>query len=231
MFDMTPTALVAQHIGARPWSQTVTGRAMPLVDPQPSDIHWPDVCYALAHIRRFAGHTGGYSVAQHTLHALSYVPEECRPYWLLHDAHEYVLSDIPTPVGEAVAQLAERGRPGSGFSVSGALRCLKNSLDYALYSSVGLEWPIPDGIAQVIQQTDLRMLMTERRDLLGPAPMSWGPNFEGVKPFPSIIAAPWSAFVSYQKLALQLRKLLNVVVPSMSNIEEYVESRLEEVEP
>lgn len=222
-----PDNLIAQHIGDRPWSQTVTGRAVPLIDPQPSDIHWPDVCYALAHIHRYAGHAASYSVAQHTLHALPYVSDECAPYWLLHDAHEYVLSDIPTPVGEALAQLGDRGMPGSGFAVAGALRCLKNELDYAIYSSVGLEWPLPGEIVRTVHETDLRMLMTERRDLLGPAPMTWGSEVEGVNPFPGVIATCWPAHVAYYELSRALRKLLAVVVPPMSETERFVEHRLE----
>lgn len=218
---------IERYIGDRPWMQTVTGRVVPLINPQPSDVHWPDVCYALAHIARFSGHVSCYSVAQHTLHALPELEVKCKPYWLLHDAHEYALSDIPTPVSEALKRLGDLGAPGSGFAISGALRCLKNGLDYALLSSVGLEWPIPDEIAHVIHMTDMRMALTERRDLLGPSPMPWNQELEGLEPFSRIIAGRWSAYEAYRGLAQELREWLGVVVPSMSEIERHVESRLD----
>ena len=86
----------------RPWFQTVSGRKVPLIHPEPSDIYWPDVLYALSHLNRFAGNAGTYSVAQHTLHPMAWVPDEVQPYWLLHDAHEFVFGDLPRPVLTAI---------------------------------------------------------------------------------------------------------------------------------
>lgn len=58
------------------------------------------VAHALARLNRWCGHTlpsCGYSVAQHSV-LVSYMTPECKMEGLFHDAPEFVLGDITTPI-------------------------------------------------------------------------------------------------------------------------------------
>jgi 5'-deoxynucleotidase YfbR-like HD superfamily hydrolase len=85
--------------------RTFTGRYINLVDPQPETIFPFDIAIGLARAARFAGHTKKfYSVAQHS----DWCRQQCELQYpgndslafkmLLHDAHEFILCDLPSPV-------------------------------------------------------------------------------------------------------------------------------------
>lgn len=90
-----------------PWShggtiETYTGRGFDPFDPDPDDIHLPDIAAGLAHTCRFGGHCRRYySVAKHSLHVSTELPEtdpRLRLLGLLHDAGEAYVGDVPRPV-------------------------------------------------------------------------------------------------------------------------------------
>lgn len=87
-----------------PHINTVSGRRVPLLDPDPADIALVDIAHGLSHICRFAGQSDSfYSVAKHSLNvsrALATVHDaspERQLYGLLHDASEAYLADVPGP--------------------------------------------------------------------------------------------------------------------------------------
>ncbi len=97
---------------ARAWQRMLSGRRLDLLDPTPVDIEVEDIAHGLAFVARWNGQTRGdwpYSVAEHSL-----LVEEifCRTNpkadarWklaaLLHDAPEYVIGDMISPVKAAV---------------------------------------------------------------------------------------------------------------------------------
>lgn len=157
-----------------PWTQTASGRAFPLLEPTPEHIHWPDVAFHLAHINRYSGAAGRYSVAQHSCLVADLMPRQWRAYGLLHDAHEYVITDITTPVAEALQQITA--------GPAQAIRELKWRIDQAIHAAAGLPWPIPLEVKNAVEQADVTALITERRDLLGRSPLPWAAHFEAVKP-------------------------------------------------
>lgn len=53
---------------------------------------------ALAHINRFTGHIGQYSVAQHSVMAAHMAPDGLKLDALLHDASEAYLGDVSAPL-------------------------------------------------------------------------------------------------------------------------------------
>lgn len=57
-----------------------------------------DVAYSLAHINRFTGHLGPYTVAQHSYMVSTLVPPEHAYDALMHEAAEVVLNDLSSPV-------------------------------------------------------------------------------------------------------------------------------------
>ncbi len=90
----------------------LSGRRLDLLDPTPFDIEIEDIAHGLAFVARWNGQTRGdfpYSVAEHSLLVEEIYgrlqPEASarnRLFALLHDAPEYVIGDIISPVKAAV---------------------------------------------------------------------------------------------------------------------------------
>lgn len=106
----------------RGWQRMLSGRRLDLLDPLPSDIELDDIAHGLARVARWNGQTIGphvFSVAQHSLFVEAIAAElepglgagECLTA-LLHDAAEYVMGDLITPlksvVGPAYGALERR---------------------------------------------------------------------------------------------------------------------------
>ncbi len=90
----------------------LSGRRLDLLDPTPMDIEIEDIGHGLAFVARWNGQTRGdwpYSVAEHSL-LVEAIFDRCNPgigaRWqlaaLLHDAPEYVIGDMISPVKSAV---------------------------------------------------------------------------------------------------------------------------------
>lgn len=95
----------------RAWQRMLSGRRLDLLDPTPMDIEIADIAHGLAFVARWNGQTRGdfaYSVAEHSLLVEQIYarqnPENAK--WqlaaLLHDAPEYVIGDMISPVKSAV---------------------------------------------------------------------------------------------------------------------------------
>lgn len=92
----------------------LSGRRLDLLDPTPLDIEIGDIAHGLAFVARWNGQTRGdwpYSVAEHSLlveHILARLNPGLAPQWrlaaLLHDAPEYVIGDMISPVKAALGQ-------------------------------------------------------------------------------------------------------------------------------
>lgn len=186
------------------WSQTSTGRAVDLLEPKPTSIHWPEVAEQLARQARFSGACGAgpYSIAQHSVLGADALfrqtgNREMSAAFLLHDAHEYVLGDITTPVAEALAYSAGRAALESGnltgvgtqavgeavrHAVRQGLAGLKAGMDRAIYTAAGLPWPLPAETQHMVALMDRRMMKTERNHLMAFPPASWGTAIESAEP-------------------------------------------------
>jgi len=96
----------------RAWQRMLSGRRLDLLDPTPVDIEIEDIAHGLAFVARWNGQTRGdypYSVAEHSLlveqifaRIAPGAPARWRLAALLHDAPEYVLGDMISPVKAAV---------------------------------------------------------------------------------------------------------------------------------
>ena len=97
---------------ARAWQRMLSGRRLDLLDPTPVDIEVEDIAHGLAFVARWNGQTRGdwpYSVAEHSL-LVEEIFHRTNPRtdarWklaaLLHDAPEYVIGDMISPVKAAV---------------------------------------------------------------------------------------------------------------------------------
>lgn len=96
----------------RAWQRMLSGRRLDLLDPTPMDIEIEDIAHGLAFVARWNGQTRGdyaYSVAEHSLlveqifaRIAPRAPAKWRLAALLHDAPEYVIGDMISPVKAAI---------------------------------------------------------------------------------------------------------------------------------
>lgn len=96
----------------RAWQKMLSGRRLDLLDPTPMDIEIEDIAHGLSFVARWNGQTLGdfaYSVAEHSLLVETLftrmnpkAPVKWRLAALLHDAPEYVIGDMISPVKSAV---------------------------------------------------------------------------------------------------------------------------------
>jgi hypothetical protein len=158
-----------------------------------------DLAAALAKQCRFGGHCSVfYSVAQHSMHVASMLPQRLALAGLLHDGHEiYLGADILRPVKFALDRLGA----GEGLAE------LVDGFDAAIFARFGIAWPLAQEDADLIAFADMRALATERRDLLA-FELDWGP-LPPPDPEP-IQAMPWpkaeDAYWRALEIALEIRK-------------------------
>lgn len=151
---------------------TYTGRWFDVFDPRPEDVDILDIAHALALTNRYGGHTDlPYSVAQHCV-LMSQEVHQSQALWaLLHDAGEAYLGDVPKPIKVCLPAFEEAEEDVMGAVVR------KFNL-----------WPAH--CPHEVKDADLRMLLTEARDMM-PGPLSnylpWAP---GVQPYEWTVT-PW----------------------------------------
>lgn len=132
------------------WIQVYNGdQAWPL-DMERTKIDIEDIAHALSMKVRFTGHcTKPYSIAQHCVHVMELVPVEDRREALMHDAAEYVLPDVATPIKPAL--------PG--------FKALEKQVEAAIAKRFNLRFPNPPSI----KMADNAMVLFERQRLMKPA--------------------------------------------------------------
>jgi uncharacterized protein len=99
----------------RAWQRMLSGRRLDLLDPSPLDVEIEDIAHGLARVARWNGQTAGphiFSVAQHSLlveaiarHLKPDMPAGWRLAVLLHDAPEYVVGDVISPLKAVIGDV------------------------------------------------------------------------------------------------------------------------------
>ena len=140
----------------------LSGRRLDLLDPTPVDIEIEDIAHGLAFVARWNGQTKGdyaYSVAEHSLlveelfrRAEPNAPAKWCLAALLHDAPEYVIGDMISPVKAAV---------GPGYSA------LDERLAAAVHLRFGLPAAIPKTIKTKIKKADKISAWLEATQIAG----------------------------------------------------------------
>ncbi len=147
----------------RAWQRMLSGRRLDLLDPTPVDIEVEDIAHGLAFVARWNGQTLGdwaYSVAEHCLLVEQIFtrqqPVGCDPRWqlaaLLHDAPEYVLGDMISPVKAAI---------GAGYDE------LDARLSAAVHIRFGLPAQIPARVKRAIKKADILSARLEAEQIAG----------------------------------------------------------------
>lgn len=140
----------------------LSGRRLDLLDPTPVDIEIDDIAHGLAFVARWNGQTYGdypYSVAEHSLlveQIYGRTDPGTSPKWrlaaLLHDAPEFVIGDMITPVkgviGPVYAELEDR-------------------LASVIHLRFGLPMELPRGIRASIKVADRAAAWLEATQLAG----------------------------------------------------------------
>ena len=134
---------------ARAWQRMLSGRRLDLLDPTPLDIEIEDIAHGLSFVARWNGQTIGdwpYSVAEHSLlveeifaRANPGISARWKLAALLHDAPEYVIGDMISPVKTAIG-------PGYG--------ALDERLTAAVHLRFGLPAVLPAAIKKEIKKAD-----------------------------------------------------------------------------
>ena len=147
---------------SRAWQRMLSGRRLDLLDPTPVDIEIEDIAHGLAFVARWNGQTRGdfaYSVAEHSLlvediygRLAPKAPAKWRLAALLHDAPEYVIGDMISPVKAAV---------GPGYEV------LDERLSAAIHIRFGLPAKLPTTIKKQIKKADKISAWMEATQIAG----------------------------------------------------------------
>ena len=140
----------------------LSGRRLDLLDPTPVDIEIEDIAHGLAFVARWNGQTKGdfpYSVAEHSLlveQLFRRLDPKAPAKWclaaLLHDAPEYVIGDMISPVKSAV---------GPGYSA------LDDRLTAAVHLRFGLPAALPKTIKAKIKRADKVSAWLEATQIAG----------------------------------------------------------------
>ena len=146
----------------RAWQRMLSGRRLDLLDPTPMDIEVEDIAHGLAFVARWNGQTTGnfaYSVAEHSLLVeqifLRLVPKATpaqRLTALMHDAPEYVIGDMISPVKTSV---------GPGYEE------LDKRLTAAIHIRFGLPAITPVALKKQIKKADKVSAWLEATQLAG----------------------------------------------------------------
>ncbi len=133
----------------RAWQRMLSGRRLDLLDPAPLDIEIEDIAHGLAFVARWNGQTVGeypYSVAEHSLlveQLFGLVAPKAPVRWrmaaLVHDAPEYVIGDMISPVKAAVGP---------------AYKAMDVRLAAAVHLRFGLPAEIPASVKKQIKRAD-----------------------------------------------------------------------------
>lgn len=146
----------------RAWQKMLSGRRLDLLDPTPMDIEIEDIAHGLSFVARWNGQTLGdfaYSVAEHSLLVEAIftrlnpkAPVKWQLAALLHDAPEYVIGDMISPVKSAVGPDYEE---------------LDKRLAAVIHIKFGLPAAIPVTIKKQIKKADKISAWMEATQIAG----------------------------------------------------------------
>tara|TARA_B100001057_G_scaffold457978_1_gene506762 strand:+ start:1253 stop:1858 length:606 start_codon:yes stop_codon:yes gene_type:complete len=146
----------------RAWQKMLSGRRLNILEPSPLDIEIDDIAHGLSRVARWNGQTSGnygFSVAQHSilveqiLHInSSTLANKWRLASLLHDAPEYVIGDMITPLKSAL---------GTEYS------SIEGKLQQAIHIRFGLPAILPDAIVKSIKRADKMAAWIEATQIAG----------------------------------------------------------------
>lgn len=170
-------------------------------DPENSAITIDDIAHGLAFEGRFSGQcvsrlTGRrvfYSVAEHCVRMSWLIPQEHAYAALMHEAGEAVCGDMTGPLK----------------SLLPAFKQIEKRCERAIHARFGVDVPDPE----LLKLYDVRMLATERRDLLFWKGERWSSE-DKAEPFEEIEIIPWEPRAAVTFFLERFRELAPEGVPN-----------------
>lgn len=191
----------------RAWQRMLSGRRLDLLDPSPLDIEIADIAHGLARVARWNGQTRGphvFSVAQHCLlvEAIGrHLARDCgtrdKLELLLHDAPEYVVGDIISPLKAAIGD---------------SYRGVERRLLAAVRRRFGLSTPTP-AFARLVKRADRIGAHVEAVRLAGFSEAEAGRYFGQAVALPEpvlALAEPWPTDAAQARFLDRFRELHEV---------------------
>ena len=144
----------------RAWQRMLSGRRLDLLNPSPLDIEAEDIAHGLSFLARWNGQTFGkfpLSVAYHSLLVQELFSREIKnSEWqlvaLLHDAPEYVIGDMISPVKNKIGPEYEK---------------LEIEILRAVHIKFGLPTTVPKSIKSKIKNADKSAAWIEATQMAG----------------------------------------------------------------
>lgn len=127
-----------------------------------------EIARSLSRINRFTGHSlEPLSVARHSIFMARLLRHQghgvfVQRYGLVHDVHETVVQDLGWAVKQALPRAARE-----------AYEHLADMADRALWEILGVPWPMPTSVKEIIKKADWIAVATEKRDLMPPGTQVW----------------------------------------------------------
>lgn len=168
-----------------PSIQLTSGNYFNFTDPDSTPLLITDMAAGLSRICRYTGHlrdmdVDNYSVAQHCVLASEHGPALGDPYeYLMHDGAESVIGDVSSPFKQLLPDY--------------------HGYEKLVETSLSKQYNTPYPMSAYCKEIDLRMLCTEKRDLM---PEDKDGDFwsmcNGIEPLPFTIV-PWSRKEAYHR--------------------------------
>lgn len=154
-----------------PWIQLSSGAKFDLVDLESNEFKVLDLAQGISKLCRFGGAcTEFYSVAQHSVLCAVYAPEHLKYQALMHDIHETITGDMPSPIKRNLPDYREFENRIAAF--------IRRRLD------------LPIDLDPLIHEIDMRMLVTEKRDIMAKCEHEWSSYMQQFDPYEDKIT-PW----------------------------------------
>ena len=173
----------------KPAIQVYTGGYFDYRFPEQQKYDIRDIAHALSNLCRYTGHGEQfYSVAQHSVLVSRVIAPQHALVGLLHDAAEAYIGDVNSPLKTLLPEY----------------RALEGRIEAALFRSYGLH-PLDIHLAK---HSDLRLLATEKRDLLAHngADTTYWALLDGVEPCEFVIR-PETPHIAERRFLERYREL------------------------
>lgn len=173
--------------------EAFSGRLLYPLAPRVSDVDIKDIAHALGNKCRYTGHCREfYSVAQHSVLVSEFVDRSLALAGLLHDASEYILPDVASPV---------KGR------LKGFREIEEGALD-AVFKKFGILHIRDDEAAMAaIKAADLAVMAVEVRDLMPGNSRYWS-KLPPADPYRDVLN-PWSPKESRDRFLARYEQILD----------------------
>ena len=166
-----------------PSIQLSSGQYFDFLNPESTPLHIKDIAAGLSRICRYTGHlrdleVDTYTVAQHCVLASENGDGDPLEF-LMHDSAESVIGDVSSPLKQLLPDY----------------KIVEDRVEAALAK----QYDLPRPMTTACKLIDLRMLATEKRDLMpGDNDGDYWAVIQGVEPLPFVIK-PWSRAESYYR--------------------------------